>query len=72
MNIIIKPTAARFFFSCMNHLYNPVEHHAFCFIVKYNSYFSGGSRGGSGRLPFETKLLNFHGEFSENSGKIDK
>ena len=34
---------------------------------------SGGSKGdswGSLESPFETKLLHFHGEFSEKSGKI--
>ena len=36
---------------------------------------SGGFRGGLGgslEPPFETKIFNFHGEFSEKSGNIDK
>ena len=40
---------------------------------------SGGFRGGWGvclnpplESPFETKIFNFHGEFSEKSGNTDK
>ena len=38
-------------------------------------FASGGSRGGSKGLlepPFETKLFQFHGDFSQNQCKSDK
>ena len=31
-----------------------------------------GGWGGLLETPFETKIFNFHGEFSEKSGNIDK
>ena len=32
----------------------------------------GGGGGVALEPPFETKIFNFHGEFSEKSGNIDK
>ena len=46
----------------------------YCRVRKsvHQTGISGGFRGGSLEHPFETKIFNFHGEFSEKSGNIDK